>query len=58
MTQHYAKPGTYENEPAILLKHGSYSAILLPKIGGNLISFRDDDRDFRFVREPEGADWP
>ncbi|WP_240702779.1 aldose 1-epimerase [Cohnella luojiensis] len=58
MTKHYAKQGTYENEPAILLKHGSYSAILLPKIGGNLISFRDDDRDFRFIREPEGADWP
>ncbi|BBI34899.1 aldose 1-epimerase [Cohnella abietis] len=57
MTLHYAKQGTYENEPAILLKHGSYSAILLPRIGGNLISFRDDDRDFRFIREPEGADW-
>ncbi|RED65545.1 aldose 1-epimerase [Cohnella lupini] len=57
MTQHYAKQGTYENEPAILLKHGAYSAILLPTIGGNLISFRDDDRDFRFIREPEGADW-
>jgi aldose 1-epimerase len=58
MTQYYAKQGTYENEPAILLKHGSYSAILLPRIGGNLVSFRDDDRDFRFIREPEGEDWP
>jgi aldose 1-epimerase len=57
MTQHYAKQGVYESEPAILLKYGSYSAILLPRIGGNLISFRDDDRDFRFIREPEGADW-
>jgi aldose 1-epimerase len=57
MTLHYAKQGTYENEPAILLKYGSYSAILLPRLGGNLISFRDDDRDFRFIREPEGADW-
>lgn len=57
MTVHYAKQGTYESEEAILLKHGSYSAILLPRIGGNLISFRDDDRDYRFIREPEGADW-
>ncbi len=57
MTEHYAKQGAYESEPAILLKHGSYSAILLPRIGGNLVSFRDDDRDFRFIREPEGADW-
>lgn len=57
MTQHYAKQGTYENVPAIYLKHGSYSAILLPTIGGNLISFRDETRDLRFIREPEGDDW-
>lgn len=57
MTQHYAKQGTYENEQAIYIKHGQYSAILLPGIGGNLISFRDDERDYRFIREPEGADW-
>jgi aldose 1-epimerase len=31
---------------------------MLPRIGGNLISFRDDERDFRFIREPEGKDWP
>ncbi|WP_256760008.1 aldose 1-epimerase [Cohnella sp. WQ 127256] len=57
MTIHYAKQGTYETVPAIYLKHGAYSAILLPGIGGNLISFRDDDRDFRFIREPEGTEW-
>lgn len=57
MTEHYAKQGKYESENAILLKHGSYSAVLLPRIGGNLVSLRDDDRGYRFIREPEGADW-
>jgi len=57
MTRHEAKQGLYENEQAIYLKYGKYSAIILPGIGGNLISFRDDDRGFRFIREPEGDDW-
>ncbi|RKP55076.1 aldose 1-epimerase [Cohnella endophytica] len=57
MTEHYAKQGTYENVPAVYLKHGRYSAIMLPTIGGNLISFRDDESGYRFIREPEGADW-
>jgi aldose 1-epimerase len=57
MIEHYAKHGTYEGEEAILLKHGSYSAVLLPKIGGNLVSLRDDDLGFQFIREPHGADW-
>ncbi|MFB9278143.1 aldose 1-epimerase [Cohnella cellulosilytica] len=57
MTQHEAKLGKYESEQAVFLKYGKYSAIILPGIGGNLISFRDDDRGFRFIREPETADW-
>jgi len=57
MTQHYAKQGTYENEPGIFLKYGKYSAIVLPGVGGNLISFRDEERGYAFIREPEGADW-
>ena len=57
MTQHEAKLGNYENEQAVFLKYGKYSAIALPGIGGNLISFRDDDRGFRFIREPEGSEW-
>ncbi|WP_373229397.1 aldose 1-epimerase [Cohnella sp.] len=57
MTANYAKQGKYESEEAILLKHGSYSAVLLPRVGGNLVSLRDDVRGFRFIREPEGADW-
>jgi aldose 1-epimerase len=55
--RHYAKQGTYESEPAILLKYGQYSSVMLPRIGGNLISFRDDDRGYRFLREPEGAEF-
>lgn len=57
VTEHEAKRGTYEDVPAVYLKHGRYSAILLPTIGGNLISFRDDEAGFRFIREPEGAEW-
>ncbi len=43
---------TYLGEPAVLLKAGSYEAIVLPAFGGNLISFRDCERDLRFIREP------
>ncbi|TVY00397.1 aldose 1-epimerase [Cohnella terricola] len=57
MTQHDAKQSTYENEPAIFLKYGKYSAIVLPGVGGNLISFRDEERGYAFIREPESADW-
>ena len=57
MTERYAKRGTYEDVPAVYLKHGRYSAILLPTIGGNLISLRDDERGYRFIREPEGEEW-
>ncbi|MFC5471779.1 aldose 1-epimerase [Cohnella suwonensis] len=57
MTERYAKQGVYENVPAIYLKHGKYSAILLPTLGGNLVSFRDDENGYRFLREPEGAEW-
>jgi aldose 1-epimerase len=57
MALHEAKQGTYENEPAIFLKYGRYSAIVLPRVGGNLISFRDDDRGYAFLREPAGAEW-
>lgn len=52
MKQHEAKEGMYQGEKAILLKHGSCSAVLLPRLGGNLIAFRDDDKGWRFLREP------
>jgi aldose 1-epimerase len=57
MLEHYAKQGTYESEEAILLKHGAYTAVVLPRIGGNLVSLRDDERNYQFIREPQGADW-
>lgn len=52
MKEHYAKEGTYQGEHAILLKYGAYSAVMLPRLGGNLVAFRDDDRGWRFLREP------
>ena len=52
MTEHFAKEGTYQGEPAILLKSGVYSAILLPRLGGNLIAFRDDVKGYQLLREP------
>lgn len=57
MSENYAKQGTYRGEPAILLKFGKYSAVMLPGVGGNLISFRDDERDFQFLREPTAEEW-
>jgi aldose 1-epimerase len=52
LMQHYAKEGTYHGEKAVLLKHGPYSAVILPRLGGNLIAFRDDDRGWSFLRKP------
>src|SRR5690606_21135069 len=49
---HEAKEGTYQGERAIVLKYGAYSAILLPRLGGNLVAFRDDEKGWRFLREP------
>jgi aldose 1-epimerase len=53
MTTNYAKEGTYQGESAVLLKFGRYSAVLLPRIGSNLISFRDDENDYQLLREPK-----
>ncbi|WDL99523.1 aldose 1-epimerase [Alicyclobacillus sp. ALC3] len=44
---------TYLGEPAVLLRAGPYEAIVLPAFGANLISFRDRQRDLRFIREPD-----
>ncbi|MCQ4085255.1 aldose 1-epimerase [Saccharibacillus sp. JS10] len=48
-----AKRGEYQGEEAIWLNYGDYEAAVLPKIGGNLIAFRDKKREFNFLREPE-----
>ncbi|MDB5055616.1 MAG: aldose epimerase [Bacilli bacterium] len=42
----------YFGEKAVYLRAGTYEAILLPEIGGNMIAFRDIVRNFRFLREP------
>lgn len=48
-----AYEGTYHGEKAIWLKAGAYEAAVLPEIGANLIAFRDTEKQYRFLREPE-----
>jgi len=45
--------GDYQGETAVWLKAGRYEAALLPEVGGNLIAFRDTEKNYRFLREPE-----
>ncbi|GAA3400907.1 aldose 1-epimerase [Paenibacillus hodogayensis] len=51
-----AYEGTYHGERAIWLQFGPYEAAVLPNIGGNLIAFRDKERGFAFIREPQGEE--
>lgn len=44
---------TFLGEKAIRLKFGSYEAAVLPGIGANLISYRDVDKQYTFLREPD-----
>lgn len=53
MTQNTAFEGTYQGEHAVWLRWGSYEAAIIPEIGGNLIAFRDTEKGYRFLREPE-----
>ncbi len=46
----------YQGEQAIWLQFGSYEAVVLPEIGANLIAFRDRDKGYRFLHEPELAE--
>jgi len=48
-----AYEGTFHGERAVWLSCGRYEAAVLPEIGANLIAFRDTDRQYRFLREPE-----
>lgn len=48
--------GTFLGEEAICLKYGAYEAKVLPGIGANLISYRDVDNNYIFLREPETID--
>ncbi|SEN34657.1 aldose 1-epimerase [Lihuaxuella thermophila] len=43
---------TFNGEKAIQMTFYPYSAVILPEIGGNLVSFADIERDYRFIREP------
>lgn len=43
---------TYGGVPALTMTRGDYQAILLPEKGGNLVSFRDTAKNYRFIREP------
>lgn len=47
-----ATEGVYGGLAAIKLKHGAYEAALIPEIGGNLVSFRDVERNHQYLREP------
>lgn len=48
-----AYEGEFHGEKAIWLKYGSYEAAIVPEIGGNLVAFRDAERGFAFIREPQ-----
>lgn len=57
MSHSYAKEGQYQGEAAILLGFGDYSAIMLPRMGGNLISLRHEALGYKLLREPEADEW-
>lgn len=44
--------GDYQGEKAIYLRYGSYEAVMLPEIGGNLVAYRDHVQDYQFLHEP------
>ncbi|WP_410769332.1 aldose 1-epimerase [Fontibacillus sp. BL9] len=52
MTQIKAYEGMFQEEPAVFLQAGKYEAVMLPGVGGNLISFRDTESGYRILREP------
>ncbi|OXM13221.1 aldose 1-epimerase [Paenibacillus herberti] len=48
--------GIYQGQKAIYLRAGTYEAVMLPEIGGNMIAFRDLTTGYRFLREPSQED--
>lgn len=58
MNQTNAYEGVYHDERAVYLRAGAYEAVLLPDIGGNLISFRDLKKGCRFLHEPTLGEMP
>lgn len=53
MSLYEAYWGTYQGEKAVHLKADRYEAVLLPETGGNLISFKDTENNYSFLREAE-----
>jgi aldose 1-epimerase len=51
-----AYEGDYQGEKAVWLKSGKYEAAILPAVGGNLIAFRDTEKQFKYLHEPDPAD--
>lgn len=47
---------TFHGEPAVWLKWGQYEAAVIPAVGANLVAFRDTEKGFRFLREPEASE--
>lgn len=56
MTQPQALRHTYHGETAICLQAGAYEAVVLPRIGANLISFRDKAHGYNFLHEPSAEE--
>ncbi|MGF9696065.1 aldose 1-epimerase [Paenibacillus sp. MABNR03] len=50
--------GEYHGEKAIYLRYGSYEAVMLPEIGGNLVAYRDVEKGYRFLHEPAPDEMP
>lgn len=42
----------FHDEDAVWLQWGSYEAAVLPRIGANLIAFRETDKQYALLREP------
>lgn len=43
---------SYHGERAVILSSGGYQATVLPDIGANLISFKQVEKNYTFLREP------
>lgn len=55
-TQSKAFEGLFHDESAIWLQWGQYESAVLPKVGANLIAFRDLERNLTILREPTAAE--
>ncbi|MFF2483413.1 aldose 1-epimerase [Paenibacillus sp. NPDC058071] len=52
-TEKQAFEQSFHGEKAVWLRWDQYEAAVLPEVGANLIAFRDNSQDYRFLREPE-----